>query len=138
MQVRSANSPFYTALTLRKAKTRRTVCRAFGTTHSLRAGLNEAVTSGPETAVPKTSEGGSSKAAKERYKPKINKGNMFETYTAYGITELLYRECSTQADYEIPQAKDEDAEIPKTADGEDMGIGGGWWHDGKLTHPELQ
>ncbi len=55
-----------------------------------------------------------------------------ETYTAYGATELLYKECARQADYSIPQAKDKDADMPKTADGEDLGIGEGWWHTGML------
>jgi len=53
-----------------------------------------------------------------------------ETYTAYGITEILYKECALQADYRIPQAMDHDAEMPKTEDGEDLGVGGGWWHAG--------
>jgi hypothetical protein len=59
-------------------------------------------------------------------------GGFTETYTAYGVTEQLYKECCKQADYTIPQARDENAEIPKTEDGEDLGVGGGWWHDGRL------
>jgi cytochrome b pre-mRNA-processing protein 3 len=66
-----------------------------------------------------------------------------ETYTAYGRTEELYKECAKQANYTIPQAADTEAELPKTEDGEDLGVGGGWWHDGILlsslhkfcTHP---
>lgn len=53
-------------------------------------------------------------------------------YTAYGVTEGLFKQCSAQADYTIPQAAEEDFEMPKTAEGEDLGIGGGWWHQGSL------
>lgn len=53
------------------------------------------------------------------------------TYTAYGVTENLFKQCSEQADYSIPQAQDENADMPKTADGEDLGIGDGWWHKGE-------
>lgn len=57
-------------------------------------------------------------------------GKSTETYTAYGVTERLFKECASQADYSIPQASDPDAEMPKTADGEDLGVGEGWWHTG--------
>ncbi|KAI9055672.1 hypothetical protein LZ554_000615 [Drepanopeziza brunnea f. sp. 'monogermtubi'] len=50
-----------------------------------------------------------------------------ETYTAYGATELLYKDCAQQADYTITQAQNEDEEMPKTEDGEDLGVGEGWW-----------
>jgi cytochrome b pre-mRNA-processing protein 3 len=59
------------------------------------------------------------------------KGRFTETYTAYGSTEALYKECATQADYTMPKANDEDAEAPKTEDGVDLGVGGGWWHTGR-------
>jgi cytochrome b pre-mRNA-processing protein 3 len=59
-------------------------------------------------------------------------GGLTETYTAYGVTEELYKECSRQADYSIPQARDDNAEVPKTEEGEDLGVGGGWWHDGEF------
>jgi len=52
------------------------------------------------------------------------------TYTAYGATEELYKECARHADYTIPQAQDSDSEMPKTEDGEDLGVGEGWWHTG--------
>lgn len=61
-------------------------------------------------------------------------GGMMETYTAYAVTEELYKECAAQADYNIPQAQDSDAEMPKTEDGEDLGVGTGWW----LTELGLQ
>ena len=56
---------------------------------------------------------------------------VFTTYTAYGVTELLYKECGAQADYKIEKPKDEDAEVAKTADGEDLGFGSSWWHKGR-------
>jgi len=44
------------------------------------------------------------------------------------MTDLLYKECSSQADYTIPPTTDLDAETPKTEGGEDLGVGSGWWH----------
>ena len=52
-----------------------------------------------------------------------------ETYVAYGVCENLVKECARQADYTIPQAHDKDAEIPKTKDKEDLGVGTGWWFE---------
>lgn len=57
-------------------------------------------------------------------------GHTTETYTAYGATEILEKECARQADYTIKKTEDED--VPKTADGVDLGVGGGWWHTGVL------
>ncbi|PBP25489.1 hypothetical protein BUE80_DR003624 [Diplocarpon rosae] len=54
-------------------------------------------------------------------------GRATETYTAYGATEILYKECARQADYTIPQAANSDQEVLKTEDGEDLGVGSGWW-----------
>ena len=59
--------------------------------------------------------------------------NTTETYVAYGVCEKLVRECARQADYTIPQARDKNAEIPKTKDGEDLGVGTGWWYESKHT-----
>ncbi|EEP76059.1 conserved hypothetical protein [Uncinocarpus reesii 1704] len=52
-----------------------------------------------------------------------------ETYVAYGITKKLFEACSAQADYKIPQISERGAEIPKTANGEDLGVGEGWWYE---------
>lgn len=49
---------------------------------------------------------------------------------AYGATEKLVQECSRQAAYSIPQRNEKDGIIPKTKDGEDLGVGSGWWHEG--------
>lgn len=56
-----------------------------------------------------------------------------ETYIAYGVSEKLVKECARQADYTIPQAGEKGVEIPKTKDGEDLGIGTGYWYDSKLV-----
>jgi cytochrome b pre-mRNA-processing protein 3 len=47
------------------------------------------------------------------------------------VTDQLYKECAKQSDYKIAEATKGDAEIPKTEDGEDLGVGEGWWHTGK-------
>ena len=60
-------------------------------------------------------------------------GRTTETYTTFGVTENLFKECAKQADYNIPQASDPNAEMPKTEDGEDLGVGSGWWHTGYQT-----
>ena len=54
-----------------------------------------------------------------------------ETYIAYGVCEKLVKECARQADYTIPQAQEKGVEIPKTKDGEDLGVGTGYWYDSK-------
>ncbi|TVY83540.1 Protein CBP3 [Lachnellula suecica] len=63
------------------------------------------------------------------------KGGVTGTYTAYGATEVLYKECARHADYKIPQAGDGVEEVPKTEDGEDLGVGEGWWHTGVGLQP---
>ena len=56
-----------------------------------------------------------------------------ETYVAYGVCENLVKECARQADYTIPQAHEKNIEVPKTKDGEDLGVGTGWWFDSETT-----
>ena len=55
-----------------------------------------------------------------------------ETYVAYGVTEKLVKECARHGEYTIPQANEKGVEIPKTKDGEDLGVGKGWWYEGML------
>ena len=62
-------------------------------------------------------------------------GGITETYVAYGVCEKLVKECARQADYTIPQIREKDAEVPKTKDAEDLGVGTGWWYESK--HPPL-
>lgn len=58
-----------------------------------------------------------------------------ETYVAYGVCENLVKECARQADYTIPQAHEKNVPVPKTKDGEDLGVGTGWWYESKFTQP---
>ena len=58
-----------------------------------------------------------------------------ETYVAYGVCEKLVKDCSRQADYRIPQASEKNTEIPKTKDGEDLGVGEGWWYESTSSIP---
>lgn len=54
-----------------------------------------------------------------------------ETYIAYGACESLVKECARHADYTIPQAGKKGGDgIPKSRDGEDLGVGKGWWYEG--------
>ena len=55
-----------------------------------------------------------------------------ETYVAYGACETLVKECARQAAYKIPQAQQKNTDIPKTKDGEDLGVGDGWWYQSKF------
>jgi hypothetical protein len=73
---------------------------------------------------------GAAVAAAEGLSQSKQTGGVIGTYTAYGATKELYKECARQADYKVPQAQDSDAEMPKTEDGEDLGVGEGWWHTG--------
>ncbi|KAL1958091.1 hypothetical protein VTO42DRAFT_5131 [Malbranchea cinnamomea] len=50
------------------------------------------------------------------------------SYIAFGATKKLFEACAAQADYTVPQAFQKGAEIPKTAAGEDLGVGEGWWY----------
>ena len=52
---------------------------------------------------------------------------------AYGVSEKLVKECARQAAYSIPQRNEKDASIPKTIEGEDLGIGEGWWYESKIS-----
>ena len=54
---------------------------------------------------------------------------------AFGATEGLYKECARVGHYSIPQAGVKGQKVPKTAEGEDLGVGKGWWYDG--MHLEL-
>jgi cytochrome b pre-mRNA-processing protein 3 len=60
----------------------------------------------------------------------LSQGGAAETYVSYGFTQKLYEACSSQADYEIPQLAQKGVEVPKTANGEELGVGEGWWYKG--------
>ncbi|KAF4617030.1 hypothetical protein G7Y89_g15119 [Cudoniella acicularis] len=122
----------------KKSTTSFRTSRAFATSSTRYVTLPEP-NQGPRTSIPpvhpERAEGGPQgtneaifKATQEAAaRPRKLRG-ITETYTAYGVTEVLYKECARQADYTIPQATDNDAELPKTEDGEDLGVGEGWWH----------
>ena len=56
------------------------------------------------------------------------------SYFIYGASERLFKECARQADYTISQADRTADRIQKTDEGEEIGVGGGMWHDGMLAH----
>lgn len=60
-----------------------------------------------------------------------------ETYVAYGSCEKLVKESARQAAYAIPQASDKSLPIPKTKDGEDLGVGESWWYQSEAALPGL-
>ena len=86
---------------------------------------NSVSSEGKELGSPSTSPPGLS-IAKELHK---RVSSVTETYVAYGVCENLVKECARQADYAIPQAHEKNVEVPKTKDGEDLGVGTGWWFE---------
>jgi cytochrome b pre-mRNA-processing protein 3 len=55
-----------------------------------------------------------------------------EPYIAYGGTEDLFLECNRQCNYTIPAILQKPpGEPPVTADGEELGVGTGWWFEPK-------
>ncbi|KAF2481349.1 ubiquinol-cytochrome C chaperone-domain-containing protein [Neohortaea acidophila] len=57
-----------------------------------------------------------------------------EPYIAYGSTEDLFRECSRQCEYTVPaRLASTPEEPPRTAAGEDLGEGQGWWYAAKSS-----
>lgn len=53
------------------------------------------------------------------------------SYMVYGATEDMYKTCAAQADYKITQADRKAGKIRQLPDGEEVGFGGGMWHDGR-------
>lgn len=45
----------------------------------------------------------------------------------------MFEACQLQADYKIPQASQPGGVVPKTAHGEDLGVGEGAWYKGLLV-----
>ncbi|KAI4257220.1 MAG: hypothetical protein LQ352_001718 [Teloschistes flavicans] len=52
-----------------------------------------------------------------------------EPYVAYAVCEKLIKTCASQAEYSVPQRYEKGGVIPKTASGEDLGVGKGWWYE---------
>ncbi|KAJ5547010.1 hypothetical protein N7494_004595 [Penicillium frequentans] len=55
-------------------------------------------------------------------------GAAAETYVAYGMTQKLFEACSSQADYQVPQATQKGVEVPMTDSGEHLGVSDSWWY----------
>lgn len=58
-----------------------------------------------------------------------------EPYGAFGITRTIYQKCTRPAAYDISEETRRSDQVPTTEDGEELGVGGGLWHDGKTTQP---
>lgn len=55
-------------------------------------------------------------------------------YQIFGATQDIYKACSNPAMYKISEADRKAGTVPMTEDGEEIGVGGGIWHDGTLAH----
>lgn len=53
-------------------------------------------------------------------------------YAIYGATQGIYKSCSEPAAYKISEELRKEEQVPATEGGEELGIGGGVWHDGML------
>ncbi|KAG9550030.1 hypothetical protein KCU71_g15063, partial [Aureobasidium melanogenum] len=51
-----------------------------------------------------------------------------EPYVAYGATEDLFRACARAGDYTMPTVTDGEEPL-RSAKGEDLGVGSGWWYE---------
>ncbi|KAL1897709.1 hypothetical protein Sste5346_004017 [Sporothrix stenoceras] len=52
-----------------------------------------------------------------------------EPYGAFGVTRSIYQKCTKPAAYEISEETRRQDQVPTTEDGEELGVGGGIWHD---------
>lgn len=57
-----------------------------------------------------------------------------EPYGAFGVTRAIYQKCTKPAAYEVSEETRRQDQVPTTEDGEELGVGGGLWHDGR-SHP---
>ncbi|KAL8674802.1 MAG: hypothetical protein Q9168_000783 [Polycauliona sp. 1 TL-2023] len=97
----------------------------------------------PKTPAPAAAASSSESSAKAESKPErpvppsiklaaeVRKRatSVTETYIAYSVCEKLIKECANQADYTIPQRQEKNGVVPKGVDGEDLGVGKGWWYE---------
>lgn len=58
-----------------------------------------------------------------------------QPYAIFGATDLIYKACSAPANYIISPELRKTDDVPKTEDGEEIGVGGGVWHDGSFFAP---
>jgi hypothetical protein len=57
-----------------------------------------------------------------------------QPYQIFGATESIYKACAAPVAYKISPELRKKEEVPMTEDGEEIGIGGGVWHDGTYDH----
>ena len=60
-----------------------------------------------------------------------------EPYRVIHATDAIYKACSKEASYRIDPVAIKADTIPKTEDGEHIGVGGGIWHDGMASGAPL-
>lgn len=53
-----------------------------------------------------------------------------QPYQIYGATESIYKACAAPVAYKISPELRKKEDVPMTDDGEEVGTGGGVWHDG--------
>lgn len=58
-----------------------------------------------------------------------------QPYAIFGATETIYKACSAPAAYTISEELRKKEEVPMTKDGEEIGVGGGVWHEGISPQP---
>lgn len=63
---------------------------------------------------------------------KILPSKAVQPYQIFGATESIYKACAAPATYKISPELRKKEEVPMTEDGEEVGVGGGVWHDGTL------
>ncbi|KAJ5485347.1 hypothetical protein N7539_005335 [Penicillium diatomitis] len=73
-------------------------------------------------------QGGSGSAISRLAKSALSPGSSGETYVAYGMTQKLFQACSSQADYQVPQATQKGVPVPTTEAGEHLGVSDSWWY----------
>lgn len=61
---------------------------------------------------------------------KILPSKAVQPYQIFGATESIYKACAVPAKYKIAPELRKKEEVPLTEDGEELGVGGGVWHDG--------
>jgi hypothetical protein len=49
------------------------------------------------------------------------------------MTQKLFQACSSQADYQVPQASQKGVAVPTTESGEHLGTSESWWYKGELA-----
>lgn len=64
---------------------------------------------------------------------KILPSKAVQPYQIFGATESIYKACAAPANYKISPELRKKEEVPLTEDGEELGVGGGVWHDGTFS-----